>query len=881
MSDSAEDRRQRTRRGSMLDLADFTVPAASEASQRLEGGADSARGRAGPSSLLATTRRSPRISTRVSPADAAVERAAGAAPSAAAGSHRADPSELRISLGDRISRRLGLPPAGKESAALPVDAKAPSALAETEQHEAASESAPVRSPPFGRDDHYHWHAASPSAWPDDDTRPLLDASILVSAVWRFRYLIGLAAIAGAVLGVIIALSTPHMYYAESRLFIDPREVQVTEDDVRNQLLSTEAMLAITDSQLQILSSTSVLEAVIRDLGLERDPEFNGSLLSGSVSAGLSLIKEILFGTGGPPETEKKAIEKLRKAVSVSRDAKTFVIIVGVKTRDADKSALIANRIVETYLSEEGQAQSGMLERTSESINTRINSLQSDLDRAEREVERFKAENGIVGVAGQYIDDKVILALSEQLANARAVKVGIRVKAENLAKAKLDDVLSGAFPEELLSTNLADLRKQYTQTKATAESLATRLGPRHPQYISAQSSQATIGAEISAELRRIVASSQTELQRAIETEQELASQMAVAKNNALDQSVEFVTLRELERKAAATRQIYEAFLKRSRETSERSNLTTRNIRVISPAEPPLNPMGPSRKLIAIGGMVFGAVAGVGVAILFGAVESIRVHILTSSGGRIPSSPFGFNPAAPDPAPQPPQGPNGGGRASHREDEASAGPDGFAAASRHAGEASSYRDFQPAQGYGPPAGAAALAAAPTQPSSQPQWAYQAQPSPQSQPAPHPASVAAPAHPYSPPWPAGPGPVAWSPGPGLAPMPSGWPAHPAAAAVHSAPYGMPGHLVAPYHAAHPPMPYPVMASAPSPAMTPEPAPYWPQPGQAPVSSYAGHTALLPREAPAAEPARDRSVEQIRREMQALRSRIAGYDTGRRRAS
>jgi uncharacterized protein involved in exopolysaccharide biosynthesis len=62
-----------------------------------------------------------------------------------------------------------------------------------------------------------------------------------------------------------------------------------------------------------------------------------------------------------------------------------------------------------------------------------------------------------------------------------------------------------------------------------------------------------------ELRRIVASSQTELQRAVETEQELASQMAVAKSRAMDQSVEFVTLRELERKANATREIYEAFL----------------------------------------------------------------------------------------------------------------------------------------------------------------------------------------------------------------------------------------------------------------------------------------------------------------------------------
>ncbi|MDF1610129.1 GNVR domain-containing protein [Hoeflea sp. YIM 152468] len=503
-------------------------------------------------------------------------------------------------------------------------------------------------------------------------------------MWRFRYLIGAATVAGAVLGVVMALATPHRYYAESRLFVDPREIRVTEDDVRNQQLSTEAVLAITDSQLQILSSTSVLEKVVADLGLDRDPEFNGSLSRGGIRAGWQQIKQIFTGEGGPSEEEQKALNHLRDAVSVARDAKTFVIIVGVDTLDPDKSALIANQIVETYLDSEGQAQSNLLERTSESIDTRINSLRTDLDLAEREVERYKAENGLVGVGGQFIDDKVILALSEQLANARAMKIGIRVKADNLARVNIDEVLSGAFPEELLSSNLTELRKQYTQTKSSAESLATQLGPRHPQYIAALSSLETIKREISAELRRIVASSQTELQRAVQTEQELASQMAVAKSRAMDQSVELVTLRELERKAAATRGIYEAFLTRSRETSERSNLSTRNVRVISPAEAPLRPMGPSRKFIAAGGMVAGFLSGVGLALLAGAVESFTAYNGGAPQARFQTPPYGGYPGPQGPAPHTPPG-GSGPRGWRGRDEESTGLD---AAADEATAAASY-------------------------------------------------------------------------------------------------------------------------------------------------------------------------------------------------
>ena len=666
MSDSTKDTRQRARRGSLLDHAGDAPSLRPSGSSRAHAAATPARP---VPSLLAAPARGARLSTSRQAAghSAIAEEAATATPPVESSPiARNDPGAARTSrekFGDRIARLIGdvgaaqkpaaargsPPPAAAQSApqaaAEPRAAAAPPTPPREDRFPAgpgSADRAPPRDDQAG-DDHYHWHAAELG----DDSRPLLDASILVSAVWRYRIGIGAATVAGAVLGVALALSTPHKYYAESRLFVDPREIRVTEDDIRNQQLSTEAMLAITDSQLQILTSTSVLEKVIAYLGLDRDPEFSGSLPSGGIRGGLSLIKDIFISDAGPSEVEQKALQNLREAVSATRDSKTFVIILGVNTRDPEKSAIIANKIIETYLASEGQAQSNLLERTSESIDTRLNALRSDLDAAERAVEKYKADNGLVGVAGQFIDDKVILALSDQLANARAMKVGIKVKADNLAKVRLDDVLSGAFPEELLSTNLTELRKQYTQAKANADSLATRLGPRHPQYIAAKSSLDTITSEIGAELRRIVASSQNELQRAVETEQELASQMAVAKTRAVDQSVDFVTLRELERKANATRGIYEAFLTRSRETSERSNLSTRNIRVISPAEAPLLPTGPSRKLIVIGGALAGFLAGVGLAIAAGAVESIRAYNTGPAQARFQTPPFGGYPPAPAP------------------------------------------------------------------------------------------------------------------------------------------------------------------------------------------------------------------------------------------
>lgn len=456
----------------------------------------------------------------------------------------------------------------------------------------------------------------------DDDRPLIDITVLIASVWRFRRLVVATTVLGAVAGVLIALSTPHHYYAENRIFVDPREIRLTDDDLRNQLLSTEAMIAMTDSQVEILSSNNVLSKVVDELNLTRDPEFNGSANSGGIAGGLALIRQLFSGTEANKAVEIEAIDNLRQALQVSRDPKTFVINVGVVSRGAEKSALIANTVVETYLDSEDAAQSGLMERTSDAIDMRLEALRSDLNAAERAVENFRAENDLVGVGGELIDDRQVLALNQQLGNARANKVSVRVKAENLAKADVSDIIDGAFPEEFLSANLVELRKQYAQTKANTDSLASRLGPRHPQYVAAKSSLDSIRDQIRSELRRIVASSQAELQRAVQTEQEIASQLAVAKSKSLGNSEELVTLRELERKAAATRQIYEGFLKRSRETSERGNLNTQNVRVISPAEPPLRTYGPSRKIVAIAGTVVGAMLGIAIALAFGFLQIVR-------------------------------------------------------------------------------------------------------------------------------------------------------------------------------------------------------------------------------------------------------------------
>lgn len=459
-----------------------------------------------------------------------------------------------------------------------------------------------------------------SSYEIDPDKPLLDLFIIAKHIWGKKWMIIAFGFLGAVLGVLVALSTPHKYYADSRLILDPRDVQVTDTVNSNNQASSQVLLAVVDSQMQVARSTSVLERVVEKLRLDQDPEFNGDDESGIFSR----VKSILSSSSTSNDPFENAVTYLRKNMGLARDPETFLVYIGATTNNAEKSALVANTIVEEYLVEYKNQQSGIFAKTSTSIEARLEELRLKLDAAEKAIVDYRAENDIIDVGGGVINEKEMLALSNELAKVRADQVAKTVLANELRNADVNGVVSGSFPQAALTTTLTELRKQYTEAKSNSDSLAVGLGPRHPQYIAAKASADAVALEISNELTRIVASTQKEVQRASNSEAQLADKLAVLKTRASSQSTENVGLRELERKAEAIRQIYESLLRRARETTERGNLETSVIQVIAKADPPQQPSTTSRKTTVILFGILGGMLGLAIAFVLGSIESLKQH-----------------------------------------------------------------------------------------------------------------------------------------------------------------------------------------------------------------------------------------------------------------
>lgn len=447
----------------------------------------------------------------------------------------------------------------------------------------------------------------------DPDQPLMDLLTIFQAIWQLKFLILGAGLAGALIAVIVALATPHKYYAQSQILLDPREIELTNSQIGNLQTSSEVVLALVDSQMEILTSTPVLERVIDALDLAQNAEFNGA-------SGIQI-----FVAPGDHDKRKSALAYLRKNVSTMRNSETFIFEVGMKSQDPELAATIADQIIAEALLEFATQKSDFFERTSQSISARLGQLKERLDSAEQAIVDFKSANELIDVGGGVINEKEMLALSDELARVRAEQIAMNVSVNQLKTASVSGVLSGAFPEAAIGATLVELRTQFSAAKAQADSLSVALGPKHPTFIAAEKSVQAIENEVSNELRRIISLTQANLARAERSEGQLVAQLEILKARASDQSSENVGLRALEREADSIRQIYEQLLNKSRETNAQSQLSTSNVSIISQAEVPINPISRSRKVTVILGGIMGGLLALGIAILKGMVVSLRQNL----------------------------------------------------------------------------------------------------------------------------------------------------------------------------------------------------------------------------------------------------------------
>lgn len=449
---------------------------------------------------------------------------------------------------------------------------------------------------------------------------LTDPAWLVRTLWARKGLILLCAVIGLVLAALASLLVPPKYVSTAQLFIDPRDLRVLQNEVSPNATGGDptSITSYLESQARIIASDSIKTPVVWSEGLDKDPEFGGE----APKSGLSrLLSEWLPKSGAPDHDGLVyALAALDRNVSVRRGERTFVIDISVTSREAAKAARIANALAETYLENQAKVRAEAAQRATASLTSRLEELRNRLRTAEDKAERYKEANNIVGVgAGRSMTEEQLALNNAQLVASRTRVTEARAKHDQIIATRPAGIEAGAIPEAVASNTMTALRAQLGAALAKEADLLASLGARHPALAAAQAQTRDARRQISDELSRISRSAKVELDRAVEAERQIARRVDQLTTTQYAASRASVELRELEREVESSRVVYDAFLRRARETGELAGIDTTNARVISAAMPPLEKSGISRRTLALLGGIAGGGAGVALALglaLFG-------------------------------------------------------------------------------------------------------------------------------------------------------------------------------------------------------------------------------------------------------------------------
>ncbi len=441
---------------------------------------------------------------------------------------------------------------------------------------------------------------------------------------RLKLVAAMPVVAAIAVGCIVSL-IPNRYDASAIVQIDPRQKSITNID--SVLADMKGDQASIESEVEIVRSRPIILKVIETLDLRNDPEFSETSLKSRLFAKLGLtssdpaaarnaqrsrdqIADILkVDEPGISRPEKDEVaDAFSQRIRVVRVRNTLLMDIKFTASESAKAARIANTIAETYIKDQLESKTSASSHASALLEEKIEEMRKKVSEAEHKVESWKAEHNVFDTEGQILSEKQLARQMEQIVIARNTTSEARAKFEQAQKLARAGDTGTAIVEVLQSNTIRLLKEQLANVTRKAAELKTKYGPKHPDILKVNAEVADTEGQIRTEMERLIANFKNEAEVAEEREHQLMQSLTQLKQQQIATRDTGVDLKDLEREAATSKQLFEALLSRYKQTTETQGFQLPDVRMIEKADAPQYPASPKRKqlvgIAAAGGLVLG-------------------------------------------------------------------------------------------------------------------------------------------------------------------------------------------------------------------------------------------------------------------------------------
>jgi polysaccharide biosynthesis transport protein len=418
---------------------------------------------------------------------------------------------------------------------------------------------------------------------------------------------------------------PNRYEAVASVQIDQRNKEIV--GIKGVISDLKADAATVDSEVEVIRSKQILLRVIEQFQLRHNDEFDGTSRFQSLLLKLGIARP---GFSGGKVRDPKSIDDLinpsqnperdevlrafEQKLKIVRVRSSLVLEVHFSSADPVKAARIANAIAETYIAMQVEQKTRALVDASGRLDDVMKGVREKVAIAERAIEKFKSQHDIFDADGHLLVDRQLAREMEALVQARNRSGAARSRYDQARRMIVDGEGNESLADVLQSNTVRLLRDELTKALRKQAEAGTKYGPKHPEMQKIAADVAKAQAELSSETNKIIKNLKTEYDVAIDAEKQQSGGLESLKEQIATSRDKQWRLRELEREAAASRQLYEALLTRNKQTVETQGLQFPDARVVELADVPLYPMAPKRKQIVAIAAAGGLVLALGLALL---------------------------------------------------------------------------------------------------------------------------------------------------------------------------------------------------------------------------------------------------------------------------
>ncbi len=417
--------------------------------------------------------------------------------------------------------------------------------------------------------------------------------------WKRKWLILAVTIIVLGLAAYKSYTTDPTYKAFGILSIEREPNILSFEDMfqfetaRNQFLET---------QYRILKSRSLVSEVIDRLNGSMNEEVPDKKKS---TEGLEVSSRV--------NTKSGQINSFLGKLEVEPIENTWLVEVVFTALEPDLAADAVNTLFDTFIERNIRDKYASTEEAAEFLKTQIERLRKNIDRKERELQRYGAESDIVALSDEEttIIDK-LGDLNSALTRAQIERINKETTYNEIRGASADYV-----PEAITNPLIQQLRKDYVALNREYAKKQEQWGPEYPEIQRLKTEIENIKQQLDRETNNWIRAAYADYQAALKQEESLGKVFNEQKQAAFNLKSNAILYNSLKIEIENAKSMRESLMRRESETGISARLRgmkTSSIKVVDRAEVPLSPFKPNKKKNMIMGLLIGLFGGLGLAYL---------------------------------------------------------------------------------------------------------------------------------------------------------------------------------------------------------------------------------------------------------------------------